>query len=76
MLYFFRTGATGLIGGDALYTLHAAHPDYQYSLLVRSKDKAKLVQSAYPNARVVLGDLDDSELLTEEAANADIVLRE
>jgi len=69
------TGVTGYIAGDAFYELYSKHPDYQYSLLVRTKDKAEKVQQAYKNVRIVLGSLDDSSLLEEEAANADIVLR-
>ncbi|KAL2027627.1 hypothetical protein VTO58DRAFT_110315 [Aureobasidium pullulans] len=37
-------------------------------------EKAAMVQSAYPGSRVVLGDLDDSDLLEYEAATADMVL--
>lgn len=66
---------TGYIAGDALHLLHDKHPDWDYTCLVRSVDKAKLVRDAYPNVRVVLGDLDASELLQKEAARADIVLR-
>jgi len=33
------------------------------------------VKKAFPNVRIVLGGNDDSELLKEEAAKADIVLR-
>jgi len=66
---------TGYIAGDAFYELYSQHPDYQYSLLVRTKDKAEKVQQTYKNARIVLGGLDDSSLLEDEAADADIVLR-
>ncbi|PYH41244.1 NAD(P)-binding protein [Aspergillus saccharolyticus JOP 1030-1] len=68
------TGATGYIGGDALYALVQKHPEYSYTLLVRSAEKAKLVQEQYPSARVVIGDLDNSSLLEKESAEADIVL--
>lgn len=43
---------------------------------MRTEDKAKLVKEAYPSVKIVLGDLDDSETLEREAAEADIVLRE
>lgn len=66
---------TGYIAGDALYVLNKAHPDYEYAALVRSQEKADKVKAAYPNIRIVLGDLDDSSILEEEAAKADIVLR-
>jgi hypothetical protein len=42
---------------------------------VRTKDKGDKLQQVYKNARIVLGGLDDSSLLEEEAASADIVLR-
>ncbi|KAB8277021.1 hypothetical protein BDV30DRAFT_205698 [Aspergillus minisclerotigenes] len=70
----FLTGATGYIGGDVFYAVHQAHPDWQYSLLVRSKDKAAQVTSKYPNVRIVLGDLDSSNIIEEEVKNADIIL--
>nr|OQO28300.1 hypothetical protein B0A51_03919 [Rachicladosporium sp. CCFEE 5018] len=70
----FITGTTGYIAGDTFSLLQSKHPEYEYSALVRSEDKAKLVKKAYPSTRTVIGGLDDSELLQEEAAKADIVL--
>ncbi|KAH8173706.1 NAD(P)H-binding domain-containing protein [Sarocladium implicatum] len=70
----FLTGATGYIGGDALYTITESRPDLEFSVLVRSKDKAEKVQAQYPNARVVLGELGDADTLRKEAASADIVI--
>lgn len=72
----FLTGATGYIGGDALYLLHQQHPDFEFALLIRSDDKAKKVLEKYPKARIVIGGLDDSAILEREAAWADIVVRE
>jgi hypothetical protein len=69
------TGATGYLGGDALYNLYNAHPEYEYSALVRSKEKAKPVTDAFPNVRIVIGGLDDSDILKEEASKADVVIR-
>jgi len=69
------TGVTGYIAGDATHVLYQAHPDYDYTFLIRSEDKAAIVRKAYPAAQVVLGGLDDSKLLEQEAAKADIVLR-
>lgn len=71
----FITGATGYIAGDALYVLNKAHPEYEYTALVRSQEKADKVRAAYPKINIVLGGLDDSSLLEEEAAKADVVLR-
>jgi hypothetical protein len=66
---------TGYIAGDALYALNQKHPDYEYSALVRTQEKADIVKKAFPNVRIVLGGNDDSDLLKEEAAKADVVLR-
>lgn len=66
---------TGYIAGDALYALNQKHPDYEYSALVRTQEKADIVKKAFPNIRIVLGGNDDSDLLKEEAAKADVVLR-
>lgn len=72
----YRTGATGYIGGDALYALMRKHPnDYQVSALVRNSDKGAQVASQYPRIRLVYGGLDNAELLEGEAREADIVLR-
>lgn len=59
-----------------LYALHAAHPDFEYALLLRDKKKAEQVANSYPKARIVLGDLDSAALLEDEAGKADIVVRE
>ncbi|UPL01893.1 hypothetical protein LCI18_012827 [Fusarium solani-melongenae] len=70
----FLTGATGYIGGDALYHLHQSYPDFEFALLIRSEEKAKKVLAKYPKARAVIGGLDDTETLEREAAWADIVI--
>ncbi|KAJ5185787.1 hypothetical protein N7491_006342 [Penicillium cf. griseofulvum] len=69
----FSTGVTGYIGGDFLYAIHQAHPDWEYSILIRSKDKGAQVASQYPSARIVYGDLDSLDIIEEEVKNADIV---
>ncbi|KAI1760525.1 NAD(P)-binding protein [Hypoxylon sp. FL1150] len=70
----FLTGATGYIGGDALYSLVKAHPDYEYTVLVRNEERGKPVAAAYPNVRLVYGSLDDTEVIEKEAAAADVVV--
>lgn len=45
-------------------------------MLVRDKAKAEQVSNAYPQVRVVLGELDSAALLEEEARKADVVVRE
>lgn len=69
------TGVTGYIGGDALYGLNHAHPDWEYSALIRTQDKADKVKTQYPKIRIVIGDLDSFDTIKDEASKADIVLR-
>ncbi|KAF5577109.1 nucleoside diphosphate sugar epimerase [Fusarium pseudoanthophilum] len=68
------TGTTGFIGGDAFYALHKAHPDWKYTILVRSEDKGKDVQKEYPDVKLAIGSLDDSEVIEKAASEADIVI--
>lgn len=66
---------TGYIAGDATYAIAKAHPEYEYTFLVRTQEKADIVKKAFPKARTVIGDNDSADLLKEEASKADIVLR-
>lgn len=75
MTKIFVTGATGYIGGDALYAIVNAHPEYELTCLVRNSDKGAQVVKDYPKIKLVYGDLDKTELLEEEAKKADIVCR-
>lgn len=70
----FVTGTTGYIGGDAFYALYNAHPDYEYTAIVRNPDKGAIVAAEYPKTRLVYGTLDNAALLEEESSKADIVL--
>lgn len=69
------TGATGYIGGDTLYALCQAHPDWDYTALVRNEEKADLIKKTFPMVKSVIGDLDNSKLIEEQASKADIVIR-
>lgn len=69
------TGATGYIGGDALYAIATAHPEYEITALVRNSQKGALVAKQYPRIKLAYGDLDSDELIEEESRKADIVCR-
>ncbi|KAF7514252.1 hypothetical protein GJ744_000022 [Endocarpon pusillum] len=69
----FLTGATGYVGGNVLFALVEAHPDWEYTCLVRNADKGAKVAASYPKIRLVYGTLDSTDLLEEEAGKADIV---
>jgi N-acetyl-gamma-glutamylphosphate reductase len=70
-----RTGATGYIGGDFLALVTQAHPDWDITALIRSKDKGDQVTAKHANVKLVVGDLDSVELLESESEKADIVFR-
>ncbi|CAK7226297.1 hypothetical protein SCUCBS95973_006153 [Sporothrix curviconia] len=73
----FIIGATGYIGGDAFYALYDAHPEYDYTLLVRSQDRADVVTQTFPDAEsihFVFGNLDSAAVISAAAAAADVVL--
>ncbi|KAL9567249.1 hypothetical protein ACKAV7_008491 [Fusarium commune] len=72
MVKIFVTGATGYVGGDALFTLVKEHPEYNIAALVRNKEKGALVTSRYPSVRLVYGSLENFELLADEVFKADI----
>lgn len=70
--YTISTGATGYIGGSVLHTIATAHPDWKLTVLLRRTPAA--FQSTYPNARIIEGDYDSSEILSSAAEQADIVV--
>lgn len=51
------------------------HPDWDITCLVRSNEKGAQITAAFPEVRVVYGDLNSRELIEEEASHADIVYR-
>jgi hypothetical protein len=65
----------GYIGGDILYALEKAHPEYEYTALVRNSDSAAPVAAQYPKIRFAYGSFDDSNIIEEEASKADFVIR-
>lgn len=42
---------------------------------MRSEKSAEAVRKAFPKVRIVLGGLDDSDVIEKEAADADVVIR-
>ncbi len=61
------------MGGETLHQLVDSGANYTITCLVRGSKVASF-SKAYPQVRVVEGDLDDEELLAREAGQADIVL--
>lgn len=75
MTKIFMTGSTGYIGGDAMYAIATAHPEYEITALVRNSDKGAKVAAKFPNVKLVYGDLDSVDVLERESRAADIVCR-
>ncbi|KAK4624177.1 Oxidase ucsJ [Fulvia fulva] len=65
--------SNGYIGGDALYAIATAHPDWDITCLVRNSDKGAKVAKQYPQIKFVYGTLDDADLIEGEVKKADIV---
>lgn len=61
---------TGITGKSGLYLLDeiikANNPEFQYTFLVRSEDKANKIKEKYPQAQVCLGSYNDETLLATE----------
>ncbi|KAJ4164373.1 hypothetical protein LMH87_006049 [Akanthomyces muscarius] len=70
----FLTGATGYIGGTVLDYVYRAHPDYEYTVFVRSEERAKPIKAKYPKLDFVYGALEDSETLMDAVAKTDVVI--
>lgn len=58
-----------------MYALNKKFPDFEYAALVRNSDSGAKVAAEYPKIRLVYGTLEDSNVIEEESAKADIVLR-
>ncbi|KAF5254684.1 hypothetical protein FANTH_617 [Fusarium anthophilum] len=75
MTKIFLTGATGYIGGDVLHTLLKSHPEYKVRALVRDASKGAAITKTYSQVQLVTGGLDDTDVIAQEAQDADVVLR-
>lgn len=69
------TGATGYIGGDALFAIRHAQPDWRLKVLVRDEEKAAKIRTNLPGVETVMGSLDDFDVIKNSVSGADIVIR-
>lgn len=76
MARIFLIGASGYLGGDTLYRLkHSPLSGTKIACLVRDTKKGDKILEEYPDVEIIKGDLDDADLIAQEAARADVVLR-
>ena len=69
------TGASGYIGGDVLHQLLKSHPEYRVRALVRDASKGAAITKVFKQVEIVNGGLDDTDIIAQEAKEADIVIR-
>ncbi|KAK5732235.1 hypothetical protein LTR17_010681 [Elasticomyces elasticus] len=68
----FLTGGTGYIGGTVLDTIVKQHPEYHVTVLLRNVPEK--FSKLYPDVKVVRGDYDSTDLISETAARASVVI--
>ena len=71
----FVTGVSGYLGGHSVLRISEQHPDWHLVLLVRNEEQKTIVLEKFPKVEVVIGQLDDKELMISEGSKADVVLR-
>jgi len=70
----FILGASGYIGAAVLDLVYAKHPEYHYTVLIRSTATRKELLDRYPLLQPVIGDLENAELIETESKNANVVV--
>ncbi|WPH00457.1 NAD(P)-binding protein [Acrodontium crateriforme] len=70
--HLFLTGGTGYIGGTVLDTLVKTHPEYNISVLLRHVPEDFVRR--YPDVKIVMGDYDSGETISNAAVNANVVI--
>jgi hypothetical protein len=51
------------------------HPELEIIALVRNARHVETIQSVFPQIKTIIGDLDSVEIIEQQSAEADIVLR-
>ena len=69
------TGVSGYVGGHTVMRIMEQQPEWHVVLLVRNEEQKKIVLARWPKAEIVIGDLDDRELMISEGSKADVILR-
>ncbi|KAI4641177.1 hypothetical protein J4E93_008056 [Alternaria ventricosa] len=75
MVRIFAVGITGWVGNASAHAIAAAHPEYEWTVLIRNKAKEESVKKFLPQGtRFVIGDFDSHDVISSAAAAADIVI--
>ena len=68
-----RTGVTGYIGGSVFTTLIQRHPEYDITVLLRNPPED--FGNLFPNVKVIKGNFDSTDVISNAAADAEVVVR-
>jgi len=68
----FITGSTGYIGGTVLDAIVKSHPEYDITALLRTTPDN--FAGLFPNVKVIQGDYNSADLISNAASEADIVV--
>ncbi|KAF2267753.1 NAD(P)-binding protein [Lojkania enalia] len=68
----FITGGTGYVGGSVLDAIVEAHPEYEVTALLRKIPDD--FSSRYPGVKIVQGDYDSADILSQAASEAEVVV--
>ncbi|KAK4501355.1 hypothetical protein PRZ48_007163 [Zasmidium cellare] len=68
----FITGGTGYVGGTVLHSLVTRHPEYSITALLRNVPES--FAELYPNVRIVHGDYDSADVISDAVSKVDIVI--
>lgn len=72
--HVFFLGATGFIGAAVFDLLYAKHPEYRFTALVRSNEKATELINRYPLVHVAIDDANNTDLIQKQSAKANIII--
>lgn len=72
----FFLGATGFLSGEILLVLARDYPGYHVKALLRNPTPERIskLKGLHPNLSIVEGDLNDAQVIIDQAATADIVI--
>lgn len=72
----FFLGATGFLSGEILLLLARDYPSYHVNALLRNPTPERIskLKGLHPNLSIVEGDLNDAQVIIDQAATADIVV--
>ncbi|KAM0296805.1 hypothetical protein ACHAO9_000451 [Fusarium lateritium] len=69
------TGVTGFVGGTSFSKIHDTYPDYNYTLYIRNKERAKVIADKYTDVKFVYGNLESTDVIEKVASEVNLVVQ-